>query len=559
MVKRLEIHKYKKLADINIDFTPGVNAISGTNGTCKTTLLHIASNAFQAVTQKDPRLEDASALKRVNQLNAQVNTKMEKLAKGDREYNDPAPHYKGGSLFEVVYYDGTVLSFRKHNSAEANRYAIKPFYKKGSNDRLPSIPVVYLSLARLLPWGEYQDESSVRTTSTKADSGFYDELSTLYRSITGIRASSFSSQAIGSVKKRQEFDTPDDGIDSNTVSSGEDNVAILLTALLSLKKYYEALSEDAKQSEVCSLLLIDEFDATLHPSFQYLLLDTMRSYSAEYHIQILFTTHSITLLNRMFKQKLNVIYLKNNGNVVKLMEEPDPTKIEMYLRGITRADFLADKIIPVFSEDNEARLLFNLLLNNLVVRCHAFFDVQRRIHLVESRIGAEQLEGLFNDRMLRQSSIASICVLDGDHSTKLDNNIIALPGGVSPEWVAFNYAQLISTDGSNPFWNDSQIESEGFSHEWYMSEISRKIDEFDASNSSERDKVKRFFNKNIIFFRYILKAWILDEANEAEVSKFAESLSKVYRKAASYHGIDIPRNTNFQLDSESFRCIDGIQ
>lgn len=234
MVKRLEIHRYKKLINIAIDFSAGVNAISGTNGTCKTTLLHIVSNAFQAMKANDERLLDPSTLKRINRLNSQVNTKMEKLAKGDREYNDPAPNFEGGNLFDVSYFDNTKLSFRKHNSKTANRYAIKPYYKKGSDDKLPSMPVIYLSLARLLPWGEYQGENSSIKSPARTDLAFYRELSKLYQETTGIHASSFSSQNMGSVKKRQEFDTDTVGVDSNTVSSGEDNVAIILTALLSL-------------------------------------------------------------------------------------------------------------------------------------------------------------------------------------------------------------------------------------------------------------------------------------------------------------------------------------
>ena len=99
MVKRLEIHRYKKLVNVDIDFNAGVNAISGTNGTCKTTLLHIVSNAFQAMKSNDRQVLDPSALRRINRLNSQVNTKIEKLAKGDREYNDPAPNFDGGNLF----------------------------------------------------------------------------------------------------------------------------------------------------------------------------------------------------------------------------------------------------------------------------------------------------------------------------------------------------------------------------------------------------------------------------------------------------------------------------
>lgn len=186
MVRRLRINKYKKLSDIDITFSPNVNAISGINGTCKTTLLHIISNAYQAVDAKDERLSNGSVLRLINRLNAQVNTKIERLAKGDKAYNDPAPGYRDGNLFQVEYDDESTLAFRKHNSRIANRYSVKPYYKRGSGDKLPSCPVVYLSLSRLLPWGEYQDDDSVKKPSVKVPPSFDRDLTVLYKEITGI-------------------------------------------------------------------------------------------------------------------------------------------------------------------------------------------------------------------------------------------------------------------------------------------------------------------------------------------------------------------------------------
>ena len=52
MVKALAINHYRKFHDITLNFTCGVNAISGTNGTCKTSLLHLISNSCQAVNSK---------------------------------------------------------------------------------------------------------------------------------------------------------------------------------------------------------------------------------------------------------------------------------------------------------------------------------------------------------------------------------------------------------------------------------------------------------------------------------------------------------------------------
>ncbi|MDR2211996.1 MAG: AAA family ATPase, partial [Spirochaetaceae bacterium] len=49
MIEKLEILQYRKLKNITLEFSKNINVISGANGTCKTSLLHLISNAFQAV------------------------------------------------------------------------------------------------------------------------------------------------------------------------------------------------------------------------------------------------------------------------------------------------------------------------------------------------------------------------------------------------------------------------------------------------------------------------------------------------------------------------------
>lgn len=67
--------------------TPNINIISGTNGTCKTSLLHIISNAHQAVTKNCTWLRDKECLDIIKQINSMTNPKIESLTKGDKEYN----------------------------------------------------------------------------------------------------------------------------------------------------------------------------------------------------------------------------------------------------------------------------------------------------------------------------------------------------------------------------------------------------------------------------------------------------------------------------------------
>jgi predicted ATP-dependent endonuclease of OLD family len=91
----------------------------------------------------------------------------------------------------------------------------------------------------------------------------------LYEKVTRISILSLSAQKMGDVKTRADFASNNAGIDSNTISAGEDNIFIILNALISLKYYFQSIRS---QNPAESILLIDELDATLHPSLQSKLL-----------------------------------------------------------------------------------------------------------------------------------------------------------------------------------------------------------------------------------------------------------------------------------------------
>lgn len=51
MIKSIKFEHYRKLKGIELNFSRGINIISGTNGTCKTSVLHIVSNSFKKPTK----------------------------------------------------------------------------------------------------------------------------------------------------------------------------------------------------------------------------------------------------------------------------------------------------------------------------------------------------------------------------------------------------------------------------------------------------------------------------------------------------------------------------
>ena len=264
MVSRIEITQYRKLKDLTLTLSKKLNAISGTNGTCKTSLLHLIGNALQAPTAKSNWINEKKCLPIIKAVNGVTNPKVESLTRGDQAYNDPA-HGLKGPLFTVDYFNATSLDFRRHNSSQMTRYALKPKYQSGTKDTLPCCPVIYLGLSRLVPFGEFQNDEAVHSIQKKLPQQYRDDIARLYKSFTNYDITFNATTQMGDIKVRSEFSSNLEGIDSNTISAGEDNLSIILTALISLKYYYESIES---KRDVESVLLIDELDATLHPAYQ---------------------------------------------------------------------------------------------------------------------------------------------------------------------------------------------------------------------------------------------------------------------------------------------------
>lgn len=550
MVERIHIIKYRKLENIDLNFSKEINVISGTNGTCKTSLLHIVSNAYQAVTKNCEWLKNPSCLDIIKQVNSSTNPKIETLTKGDKRYNDPA-NGAGGALFSVDYYGHVGLEFRKHNSKLNNRYAVKPWYKRGGDEKLPFCPVIYLGLTRLYPFGEYLNDNDVKNLKKNLPSEYQEEISRIYSQLTGINIiSSSNPQKMGDIKIRADFESDTAGVDSNTISAGEDNLFIIISALVSLHYYYENIES---KKEVESVLLIDEFDATLHPSLQFKLLDLFRKYSEAYKIQIIFTTHSLSSVEYALKKKDNVIYLIDNITSVVKMESPDIYKIKMYLQNQTQDDIYLSKSIPLFTEDNEARIFLENLFDYYEEKEEDFSKVRRLFHFVEANIGANNLKSIFNDSYLLKSTMKYICVLDGDQKTNIDHYTITLPGDASPEKVIMDYA-IYLYENDSPFWTAPTILELNYGKVYFrdnikpdIDNISEKIRKLKESGQSthgiERDLRKKTFLKHQRFFEILFKQWINDSNNYDSIKKFYKNLNILFKKMAEFYGIN-PRLWN---------------
>lgn len=549
MIKSIRFVQYKKLKNISLDFKEGLNVISGENGTCKSSLLYLISNSFQAVTPSCEWLKgDKRILKTLKAVNSVMNPKIESLQR--KEYSNPAPEVQG-SLYTVSYYNHGDLEFRRHNSKDSdkNRYALKPYYKGNSGDSLPCFPVVYLGLSRLIPYGEYTNDDAVTSVKKNLPSDLILNVARNYKLFTGYEIEHEAIQNIGDLKRRAVFSSNQEGIDSNTISAGEDNLYIILASLESLKVYFESI--DSKR-EIESVLLIDELDATLHPDYQVRLLKLMRDYARRYKIQIIFTTHSITTIEDVLSNHDNFIYLVDNYDHVTPIESPTVFQIKAHLSNLTTDDIYRDKCIPIFTEDDEARFLIKLLFDFFENQesTKEFCRVRRFFSIPKINLGADQLNSLFSDEKLIKSYVGAFCILDGDHNVSISNCIITLPRkngfrpsqGLSPEELLLQYSKhLFETNDS--FWDSQAVIQKGFSKSYYRRSILSIVEQYDADVAyndtlqKRRDFNKDLFNDHLLFFEYVFKRWLHDENNAELIQEFYNNLRIMFLKCAEIRGI----------------------
>ncbi len=545
MIKDLQIVQYRKLKNLNIEFTNNVNVISGTNGTCKTSLLYLISNSFQKVKKTNEILKNSNCIDVINTLNNLMNPKLETLTKGDKKYNDPAYGVKG-TLYATNYINDNRIEFRRHNTNE--RFSVKPHYKKDSTERLPELPIIYLGLSRLCAYGEYQVDDHFSSIKKKMPESYLNIINSIYEDFTGHSVLYSGHQKMGNLKVRSEFFTEKEGIDSNTISAGEDNLYIIINALVSLMYYYDNIES---RRDVESILLIDEIDATLHPSFQVKLLNLLNHYAIKYKIQIVFTTHSLYLLEKAIEIKNNVIYLIDNIDIVSIMEDVDIYKIKMHLNNALHEDIYHNKSIPIFTEDQEARLFLNCTFDYFENKYGTNFrNVRSLFHIVDVNISSSNLIALFKDSKLLRSTMRSICILDGDQNSDITNCITTLPAHskLSPEKLIFTHALKIY-ESDIDFWNSEAVQAKGYTKIYFRSnilpaiqaidnKISKLKEEGKSAKGVEREETKAVFKKYKLFFEFVIKNWLHATENQKEIERFYNHLKILFKKVSQFHDIN---------------------
>lgn len=246
---------------------------------------------------------------------------------------------------------------------EAEQQA-KDNFNVGGAARIP-VPTIYLSISRLYPLGERRETVTI-TPIKKTNKLYQKEADAKFREwynfvIPGsIRNDANLSMIEKKTSSRTSLHMDMERTPTLSQSVGQDNIGNIVSALVDVYIL-------SKQPEYAgAIICIDEIEGSLHPDTQLRMLTLFDKLSDELDIQIVMSTHSLTILKELLKKQernpldYSVVYLKNPS-------APMVTKHHSY--ELLKADLLGqttfDRPKPkIYFEDEVGQHIFQLLVRS---------------------------------------------------------------------------------------------------------------------------------------------------------------------------------------------------
>lgn len=506
-ITKINLNKFRQFENKEFNIAPYLTILSGFNGTGKSTLLAILANSCE--------LKNFKTLK-----NSTFRADISDILKGSMEYDQSA-----SNVFSIDFLDEQNRPFTVpfRISWQDNKTRFRLISKQPTPDKSESkviFPVIYLGLSRLYPLGEctYKEKISSENhiekyfkNNIKERNWFFNK----YKYILSIEdITNISAYKHPDLKQKCYIGINGTSYDAKTNSAGLDNLGQILLHLASFRLLRNEFLKEQK-TWYGGLFLIDELDATMHPAAQIRLLNVLYEEAKLLNLQIVFTTHSLSLIkefynNRKYKNNNdNILYYLTNRNIdLEILQSPNYELIENDML-VTDPATIKNKSIDVLTEDDEAFWFAKQIIPDRLLE---------KINLKSANLGCESLVKLNEDTYPALKKI--LLLLDGDYT--IDNkykkrlNLLCLPGGKSPEGVLYEFLRKLPSDHYilNNETNLSQRTLSSFGP------FSEKYND----QKKDREKYKKWFkdNKSVLVRLDIIKYWKND--NSLLLEKFIQEL-----------------------------------
>ena len=498
-IEKIHIKKFRGFKDVSFNLGVNLTAIAGQNGTQKTTVLGILTQTFSIMDKLNPMYNE-KPLSGGNFKSA-FSEKF-KLS----ETFDKAKDHEWTLHLDELDSPYTIQSIHRDKKEKTIR-----FWKKGDKSEgsgyLP-LPVIYLSLKRLIPIGEDSDLNEGMINLNGDEINFCNK----YHKKILLIQDTFNDVSYLESKSKNTIgvNTPD--YDWKQNSAGQDNIGKILLAILSFKRLQKKYPEDYKGG----ILAIDELEATLFPASQEELVKFLSEFAGLLDIQIFFTTHSLDVLRQINSKNKNsknkYIFLRKIDGLIEPLTDPTFEDIVEILNVTSNLKQKLQKI-PIYCEDEEARIFTKQLLGISITKYLLFNKLN---------LGCQSYVNLVKQKIPSFEFPKCIILLDGDFKNIPDKyvHILSLPGNLSPEKLIADYLNSLSDRdslwtniGTNynkqlcfrnyPF--DDILEKRELAKQWFT------------------EQHKKYWGKNA---NKVINPWI--KKNKKQVSEFRKDFIKQF-------------------------------
>ncbi|MBP6018770.1 MAG: AAA family ATPase [Burkholderiaceae bacterium] len=551
-LKKLHIKKFRALENLHINIGDRLTIISGKNGTSKSSILGIAAQVFTF---------------RKNYITEQSIPNL--TITGKKFESLPEEHFRLSDKFDppksmdvdFFLYDGyseketqanLELMTRTGNSKKTTpRPQVRgnTTIENKQTSRSFTHPVIYLSLNRLMP-------IALRGNYETIDYKYIDKNKQEFLALSNKLLNKISIHTTSTHGHIQSTVAHADNYDHDSVSTGEDNAGQIIMAIMSFKKLKEDLGTEYKGG----MLLIDEADAGLFPAAQLSLIEILREKAGELNLQIIITTHSPTIIERVYdlnskhQSYYKNVYLTDSFGGITIKEDWGWIKIysDIHLKTTSISKEISIPKINIYFEDQEGCDFFNHLLNLNRIKKH--FNILNDISL-----GCGNYINLVKNGVFEFSK-HSIIILDGDvENTESLKTIVLLPSRLAPDQLIFEYLYNLPAD--DIYWTNekgftkaifNKISQDLRSHLQISSEkinveeiLIYKKEQSTNSTKKTRDFFKNFYKENDILImvksrRRDENPWLKLISDNPEIkTSFTKSLKEAHiRILTSSYGID---------------------
>lgn len=522
-IERIVINNFRCFKGLELKLGKFVTVISGQNATGKSTILGLLGHCAEL------KKKDGKPI-----LHNQFRTEFSEIIKASLKFDVRTP------LAYTIYFSGDDIdsnlaipfrsTWQKYKNGRRFRLIPKRIPGRQTEKKL-AWPTLYLGLSRLYPIGESKQLSASDFKLSPEKKNIFLKQHKKILSLNEMLIDCSEITIKETPKKTIGVET--NKYDSITNSAGQDNLSQILLAAMS----FQILKEHQGDNWRGGLLLIDELDATLHPAAQEKLVKYLYNMAKEIQMQVVFTTHSLSMLKYISekcqhncpstKNPFELIYLTTRNKYLEMLPNPDYDTIHNDMLNTLSVLPTEYRKIIVYTEDAEARWFLKKLLRNYC----------SRIKLPNIGLGQQQLLKLLEEDIHFFKS--RLFILDGDVSqnelsttarrlgfnTDRPPNVVLLPGGTFPEKIFYDYLDNISGQ-----------------HELYQKELAatglskRTLHECGPLSytryTKERERYKTWFNELSSIFEIVYPFWEND--NEQLVKEFLKDFTESFNTVAKW-------------------------